>query len=417
MMTRVPNTLLLLCAALLFAGCASMPERGDLPPAFAYEHPEETSLGRLFGEAASEHPGESGFLLLEEGRDAFLARAALAGMAEHTIDLQYFIWSPEASGRVLLERVLRAADRGVRVRMLIDDLTAGGKYENIAALETHPNVEVRIFNPFSKRDWPWVFRGMQLLTNLNRLNRRMHNKIFAVDNQLAIVGGRNIGDVYFGVDPEYHFRDLDVLAAGPIVGHLSESFDRYWNSAWAIPISAFDVRLPSEEEAAEAYGRLHDFVTGLTDFPYSLPEDREELMASLREYVDSFVWARARVTFDSPEKVAGNTENGVVHALRELAQSAKRDILISSPYFIPMPESLDRAEEYRSRGVSVRVLTNSLASTNHAIVHSGYARYRKSMLRRGVLLFELRPDARRPWSSTGRWPTWALSTWGPAPPT
>jgi putative cardiolipin synthase len=381
MMTRVAKPLLLLLAAVLFAGCASMPERGDLPPAFAYEHPERTALGRLFGESASEHPGESGFLLLEEGRSAFLAREALAGMAEHTIDLQYFIWSADASGRVLLERVL------------IDDLSAGGKYEGIAALETHPNVEVRIFNPFSKRDWPWVFRGMQMLTNLNRLNRRMHNKIFAVDNQVAIVGGRNIGDVYFGVDPDYHFRDLDVLAAGPIVGHLSKSFDRYWNSAWAIPITAFDVAIPPEEEAAEAFQELHDYVAGLTDFPYAVPDDRDELLAELRGFLDSFVWARARVTFDSPEKVAGDTEEGVVHDLRELAQSAKHDILISSPYFVPMRESLDRAEEYRSRGVSVRVLTNSLASTNHPIVHAGYAKYRKRLLQRGVLFSELRPDA------------------------
>jgi putative cardiolipin synthase len=393
MMPRVSKTLLLSCVALLFAGCASLPERGDLTPTFKYQHPEETALGRLFGEPASEHPGESGFLLLREGKDAFLARAALCEMAEHTIDLQYFIWTGDASGRVLLDRVVHAADRGVRVRILIDDLSASRRYQNIAAVETHPNVEVRIFNPFGKRDLPWALRGIQMLTNISRLNRRMHNKIFAVDNQVAIVGGRNIGDVYFGVDPTYHFRDLDVLAAGPIVGHLSESFDRYWNSAWAIPITAFDMDLPSGEEAAVAFERLHDFVAGLTDFPYPVPEGKEQLLAKLRGFLASFVWARARVTFDSPEKVAGDTAEGVVHDLRELARSAKRDILISSPYFVPMAESLDRAEEYRSRGVSVRVLTNSLASTNHAIVHSGYARYRKRMLRRGVLLYEVRPDA------------------------
>jgi putative cardiolipin synthase len=134
-------------------------------------------------------------------------------------------------------------------------------------------------------------------------------------------------------------------------------------------------------------------VAGLTDFPYPIPEGKEQLLTKLRGFLDSFVWARARVTFDSPEKVAGETEKGVAHALRELAQSAKRDILISTPYFVPMPESLDAAEEYRSRGVSVRVLTNSLASTNHPIVHAGYAKYRKRMLQRGVLLYEVRPDA------------------------
>lgn len=322
-----------------------------------------------------------------------LARIALAEMAERTIDAQYFILKGDITGRIFLERLLRAADRGIRVRLLIDDIEMGGKESNAAAFDAHPNVEVRIFNPLATRGRAKIRRGVELVVNLSRLNYRMHNKLFAVDNQVAIIGGRNIGDAYFGVDPKSNFRDLEVMAVGPIVEDLSEGFDTYWNSEWAIPISAFNIKRSSPREVDEIYQELRSFVAGQADFPYRIPAGKQSIIQKLSDFHDEFIWASASVTYDNPEKVRGDTSQNVGIQLRKIGDAAEHEILIVSPYFVPPREGMETLDELHNRDVEIRILTNSLASTNATVVHSGYAKYRRRVLRRGVELFELRPDA------------------------
>ena len=218
----------------LLAGCATVPKEYPRNPSTAFTGYTTTSLGRLFEEAATQHPGESGFSIIRDGRWAFTARVALTELAEKSLDLQYYIWEQDETGRILAERLVRAADRGVRVRLLVDDINLSGRDAPIAALDAHPNIEIRIFNPFANRG----ARLFDFAIDLGRVNHRMHNKIMVADNAVAIVGGRNIGNHYFEVATDANFRDLDIAAAGPVVRDISGVFDHFWNSDWAVPISA-----------------------------------------------------------------------------------------------------------------------------------------------------------------------------------
>ena len=225
----------LIWLALILTGCAAGP-RPDYPrpPSTAFEDYASTRLGRFFGAAADEHPGLSGFSLLSQGREAFITRLALADLAERSLDMQYYIWDGDTTGRIILDHVMKAADRGVRVRLLVDDPYYKASDSVIAALDAHPNVEIRLFNSLTNRGWS----ALDFITDFGRVNRRMHNKLMVADNAAAIVGGRNIGDIYYGVNTTANYRDLDVLAVGPVVRDLSGVFDRYWNSASAVPIGA-----------------------------------------------------------------------------------------------------------------------------------------------------------------------------------
>ena len=234
--------------AFFLSACAAA-VNWDYPrmPSKAFTQPETTSVGALFQEAADKHPGLSGFSLVEHGENAFLARLAMADLAEKTLDAQYYIWDSDTTGRILASRLLRAANRGVRVRILIDDqYQTAEKDSAIAALDGHPNIEIRFFNPITNRFW----RTMSFLADFARVNRRMHNKLLVMDNAVGIVGGRNIADVYFGVAKDHNYRDLDVLTTGPIVREISASFDLFWNSDWAIPVGADGERTPDRKRLA-----------------------------------------------------------------------------------------------------------------------------------------------------------------------
>jgi len=218
-----------LAAALLLGACSAT-VNWDYPrvSSTAFEHPETTSVGALFQEAADRHPGLSGFSLLQYGENAFLARLAMIDVAEKSVDAQYYIWDADLTGRILASRLMRAADRGVRVRLLIDDIYQTRERDYLIALmDAHPNIEIRLFNPVTNRFW----RHMSFLADFSRVNHRMHNKLLVIDNVLGVVGGRNIADIYFGVSEDHNYRDLDVLTAGPIVREASASFDMFWNSA------------------------------------------------------------------------------------------------------------------------------------------------------------------------------------------
>jgi len=243
---------------LLLGACATINWDYPRTPSVAFEHPETTTVGALFGKAADKHPGLSGFSLVEFGENAFLARLAMIDLAEKTLDAQYYIWSSDTTGRILASRLIRAAERGVRVRILIDDnYQTADKDFLLAGLDGHPNIEVRLFNPITNRFW----RTMSFLADFGRVNHRMHNKLVVVDNAVAIVGGRNIGDVYFGVEKEHNYRDMDVLTTGPIVRELSASFDMFWNSDWAIPVGATVKELPTEKDWQAMQKRLEENIS------------------------------------------------------------------------------------------------------------------------------------------------------------
>jgi putative cardiolipin synthase len=246
-----------LSVLLILTGCATtLPTDVQRTPSTAFGNYNATSTGQLFEEAALEHPGKSGFAIIRKGRPAFTGRIAMTAMAEKTLDLQYYIWEPDTTGRILALRLVEAADRGVRVRILVDDNTLSGRDSPIAAVDAHPNIEIRIFNPFAHRG----SRLFGFLTDLDRVNHRMHNKLVVVDNAFAIVGGRNIGDHYFGVQTEANFRDLDIAAAGPIVREVSGVFDRFWNGDWSYPISTLVDRTYTEADLRDTVATLSEMI-------------------------------------------------------------------------------------------------------------------------------------------------------------
>jgi putative cardiolipin synthase len=378
--------------AALMAGCASVPEAVDRQVSTAFPASVETVLGRVVDEAARAHPQQSGFALLTGGEQALTARHDLTMLAERGIDIQYYIWEGDTSGRLMAASLLAAAERGVRVRVLIDDIHTKGRDFNIAALDAHPGIEIRTFNPFANRE----ARNWNLVTDFARLNHRMHNKAFIVDGAVAVVGGRNIGDDYFGLNAASNFRDIDVLAAGPVAAGISASFDEYWNSEWAFPIGALAGEVPSPERAAGIRDELSSWARSLRDFPYRLSRTPAEAGDALRSALGPLSWGKATVVYDAPAKASGSGEQGVAEGLRPEIAALRKELLIEVAYFIATDDGVKLLGDLVDRGARVRILTNSLATNDLVPGHAGYSRYREDLLRRGVELYEFRPAAAAP---------------------
>jgi len=383
----------------LAAGCAAMRFDAPRPPSHAIDDPLQTALGRSFAAPLSASPGMSGFRLLHSGQEAFVARAALAEAAQRTLDLQYYAVAEDATSTLLLYRVLVAAQRGVRVRLLIDDLDVGDRDSHLATLAAHPNVQLRVFNPFRWRGAASLARMLDYLTDAMRLNRRMHNKLWIADNAAALIGGRNLSDAYFNADPQRNFADLDVLVAGPVVVEASRSFDEYWNSEWAVPIQAFTGPTFEPVHSERLMADLAERAAAFHETDYV-----RELLASgfgplVRSGTVELTVANAIVLHDPPAKrpAASHEQEGpVVVRLRRAVEAAQSELMLISPYFVPPERGVQTLCELASRGVRVRLLTNSLASTDVAVVHAGYARYRPRLLACGVVLHELKPAAPGP---------------------
>lgn len=393
---HLPRSLLTLTMVALLSGCGRLPTLPDRHPSHAIDDTAATGLGRAIAPPARAHPGQSGVLALAEGREAFATRMLLAETAERSLDVQYYIWHPDITGTLLMEALRRAADRGVRVRLLLDDNNTSGLDANLAALDSHPNLEVRLFNPFLQRDWRW----WGYLTDFGRLNRRMHNKSFTADNQATIVGGRNIGDEYFDAGQELAFVDLDVLAVGAVVPLVSADFDRYWASASAFPLATL---LPADD--GHGLERLAQHAAQVRSGPDAAP-----YLAALRnsDFVHHLVagdlaleWTGVRLVSDDPAKGLGKAPVQALlpHSLSEVMGTPQRELLLVSPYFVPTSDGTEVLTGLARRGVAVRVLTNSLAATDVPAVHAGYAKRRHALLRGGVKLYELKPDGPRPRSS------------------
>ena len=327
----------------------------------------------------------SRILALREPRDAFAARLHVAASSVRSLDLQYYIWHNDASGSLLFKAALDAADRGVRVRLLIDDNNTAGLDATLAALDVHPNVEVRVFNPFMVRHPRWI----GYLTDFFRLNHRMHNKSFTADREVTIVGGRNIGDEYFDApSAAVVFADLDVMAVGPVAADVADNFDRYWLSKASCPIGALVPRA-SQAELMQLTSRLE-------------AADATQL-GSIRSFTASDEPVPVTMISDDPEKVRGRVARKtlLVEKIKTIFGDPKESIDLVSPYFVPGPRGLETFRRWRERGVRIRVLTNALEATDVAIVHAGYAKYRRALLEAGVKLYELRRESRMPQRRTG----------------
>ena len=383
-----------LAGGLLMAlvGCASLPTEVARTPSHALADTDATRLGRALAANVAAHRGQTGVNALASGREAFAARMAMALVAERCIDAQYYIWHDDITGSMMFRALLDAADRGVRVRLLLDDNNTKGLDAVIALLDAHPNVEVRLFNPFPNR----TSRLADYASEFSRLNRRMHNKSFTVDNQLTIVGGRNIGDEYFGAADEMEFADLDVIAAGAVVRDVSAEFDAYWNSPSSYPAASL-VGASSADDAAKVRAQW----TRLADEPraakYRQAVQETPLVRELLAERLPLEWMAARLVADDPAKVIRPPEQSETHMLPRLIAAMgdpKTELDLVSPYFVPGDDGTQGLRALADRGVKVRVLTNSLSATDVGPVYAGYSKYREPLLRGGNLrLFELKRTA------------------------
>jgi putative cardiolipin synthase len=376
------------------AGCATIDY--DYPRSESYFLPDtsDTELAESIEPEVARHPpDQSGFYPMNDGVDALTTRLLLAERAEKSIDVQYYLIKSDIVGRVLIYYLLQAADRGVRVRLLLDDMFTTGYDVGMAALHSHPNFEIRIFNPFHRGA---TGRAQSALTGFGRINRRMHNKSFTVDNQITIIGGRNIADEYFGVREDAKFGDLDVIGIGRVVQDVSNMFDTYWNHETALPVPAFVKELEDPETALqELRDRLSDAVEETRRSSYADAVRERSL-----QYIDSdrqlFEWAPYQLVVDSPDKGVkkkAKDADSITTPLIESIQSAEREVLIISPYFVPRKDGIEGLSALQKKGINVIVITNSLAANNQFTVHGGYAPSRKPLLEAGVQIYEVRPDA------------------------
>ncbi len=347
-----------------------------------------TALDRVIAPMLAEHPGESGAVVLVDGLDAFAVRAATAAQAGRSLDLQYYIWRDDVTGHLLARELWRAAERGVRVRFLVDDLTIKGKDRKLLALGSHPNIEIRVYNPVRNRGG--FLRMIEMVTRSLSLNYRMHNKAWIADGRVAIVGGRNIGVEYFSASTDANFHDLDVALFGPAVDQTSAIFDAFWNSEAVVPITALarkpgidletyldEIALESDEAMAQAYLQRVAGATAIRDW---------------LEGTSTIHWGQSlRVVSDPPIKRGGTPKDGwLVSHLGEQMREVEQQAWLISPYFVPGREFSDWLGQQARSGVEVGVVTNSLAATDVLAVHSGYAAYRRPLLQAGVVLHELR---------------------------
>ncbi len=332
------------------------------------------------------HPDRSGIVELRDARHAFAARAHLAEAAEFTLDIQYYIWRNDMSGTLLFEALRQAADRGVRVRLLIDDNNTSGLDELLADLDAHPNIEVRLFNPFMIRRW-----RLLNLYDFARLNRRMHNKSFTADNQVTIIGGRNIGDEYFDAHNEIAFVDLDILAVGPVVTDVSNDFERYWRSESSYPVAKI-LRKPTRASVQAITAAAARVAADPAAVAYVNALQSSRFVQDLFAGTLPYEWAVARMLSDDPAKVLGRARPHqlLLERLSNALGDPTQELLLITAYLVPTRSGVDALAKLARSGVRITVLTNSLEATDVGIVHAGYAKHRKQLLKAGIGIYELK---------------------------
>jgi len=397
--SRVERRQVALLTIIVIAGlqsaCAQLQTRPELPIESVLPMHEPTELDRLFAPHESTHPSKSGFRLIREGPEAFATRLGSARRAGRSLDVQTYIWHNDTTGMYLVREILKTADRGVRVRLLVDDIDARQKNLSFAALDAHSNIAVRLFNPFASRQGKLAFVS-EGLRSFDRINHRMHNKSWIADNRVAVVGGRNLGDEYFGASDAVNFVDLDFAMVGPIVRDASVSFDRYWNSAAAYPMSALDAERVTPSALEELRARLDANIDEKRVQAYTQVLGTSDAIRRLQSGDWPMHWSdNSRFIADDPAKASAQNadirQSRVLQALLPLFQRVRTDLTVISPYFVPGEGGVSILTTAAQNGARVRVLTNSLVANDVAAVHGGYSRSRPALLRGGVQLWELKP--------------------------
>lgn len=387
---------LLVCFLLTaLAACSHLPPRPALPDQFAIPPGEVTHLDDATSGYEAGHPGQSAFRLVVEGTEAFASRMQSARMAMRSLDVQTYIWHADLTGVYFAQALLDAADRGVRVRLLLDDMDARAKNDGFAALAAHPNIEVRMFNPFASRGGTLSYIG-EGMTSFKRINRRMHNKTWIADNRVAIAGGRNLGDEYFGASDEVNFIDLDFAMVGPVVREASASFDKYWNSPSAYPMELLDADAVSDAALEKLRGVLSVHAKEAVNSRYAVALRQNDAIQRMVAGDWPMQWSDTyRFVSDDPLKVTMEKRDAertqVASVLVPLIRTTQTQLSVISPYFVPGDEVTAMFTADARAGKQVRVLTNSLIANDVAAVHGGYSRYRKPLLEGGVQLWELKP--------------------------
>ena len=388
---KVGQLFMVAVGALLAAACTSVPFDYPKEATQAVRTSQETYFGnRLAKWQSSAGADQSGSVMLLRGMDGLGSRLVMMERAEATIDAQYFLLKPDAAGRLFLGKLLRAADRGVRVRLLLDDIFTPRNDRALASFDSHPNIEVRLFNPASRMS-PAAW---SLLWDFSRVNRRMHNKAFIVDGSYAIMGGRNIADEYFELKPQQEFDDFEMLVFGAVVPDIADGFDRFWNSSLAVPMKAF--RTADDPAQLERWRvEMDEVVSGSRPSPYAAAVGSPFLQQILDGEVSPYV-SSAQLVYDSPRKLTSprseDEHRRLVAAVTDRLRKAQKEVIIITPYLVPGDLSYPLLHELRDRGVRVLIITNSLASTNHVAVHSAYGPRRKGMLEAGAEIYEIKLD-------------------------
>lgn len=393
------NKIILLAGITVITACSSLPTDFESTESYAYTDTAQTVLGKEAATITGDDTSNSTMYLVAEGTDAFLTRIALLSLAERSIDVQYFIWKSDLIGKLLMNKMIEAAERGVRVRMLLDDATLDSETKAIIfAMDQHPNIDVRIYNPFSSSGR----RVAAVVTDTYRINRRMHNKSFTADSQYTIVGGRNIENNYFSANVRSNYSDLDIVAVGPMVVEVDKQFDIYWNNPLAVPADVFSGHEKHKDRFQEMRQALSDYAISKRDSEYALDlkdsEIYQRIMGEISgDYSDLLYKGKAHVIYDDPEKTLGKSEHETTYItslMRPHIEKIEDTLELISPYFVPGVDGRERLIDMVNRGVKVRVITNSLASTDGIMAQSGYARHRIELLKGGIELYELKPKAK-----------------------
>ncbi len=396
---RLRLSLFLILILLIFGGCSSVYVPypvGDRPVVYSYKG-ADTTLARIFAPACAKHPGLSGGYLLDKGEQSLLWRGVLTDHAEKSIDIQTFIWADDNVGTIGAARLLKAAQRGVRIRALVDYLTLDVDSDYLRMLNDHPNINIRLYNPYPGLDAPLGARiATGSISSFSRFNRRMHNKVFLVDGSVLVIGGRNNADEYYDMHSEMNFRDRDLLVVGAVIEEAAQGFDAYWNSDWAIDLHQILPKPVDPQKRSAYYSKLIAYSENPDNFPPRFNNALKQLKDFLPTLPRQLAWGKAEIAYDIPGK------NTKLLSLRSFGNSgdfltrsflaAKEEILVETPYMVPMPGTLELFTTLHERGIQVRVLTDSMASAEDDLVFSGYKQQRRSILKRGVNLYELRPD-------------------------
>ncbi len=358
------------------------------------ENPSLTSMEKTIVDHVARNAGQSGFRVMTTGKDSLLARLLLINAAQKSIDLQYYAMNDDVTSNLLIEAVMEAADRGVKVRFLIDDISVGKVQRCLVAMDGTDNIKVKIFNPFSHGNQFILSRIVAFFSHFKRNTKRMHNKILIADASASIMGGRNLGDEYFDAHADLSFKDIDILSIGPITQKMAESFNKYWSNEIACKVS--ELYKPNKDP--EFLQKFRQKLQESREKVIKKAEEENDNFPDLDDYIrssgETFVWSGAEFYADEPAKINNldfHAEDGPLQTVFALGEKAEREFLIISPYFVPGEDGLAWLHSLRARGLKIRIITNSLASTDVVAVHTGYNSYRKAILDSGIEIFEMKP--------------------------